>query len=100
MEQNNNIYKDVYNRLGKPENLRHVKSSVHMDVVDDVSKDEWFVDTVFTVCSSPEKLAEMLAKYPHSKRCNGVKCNTCKACYNYSRQDNGGQVQYVFELVR
>lgn len=90
-------YKTAFNRHGKPENLSFVKSSEHLNTVDDVKEDEWFVDVVFTVCDDVDKYNELIKQY-NGVACAGVSCKSCMACYNYRRKD--GKVLYVFELLR
>lgn len=90
-------YKAAFGKYGKPENLSFVKSSEHLNVVDDVKEDEWFVDVVFTVCDDINKYNELIKQY-NGVACAGVSCKSCMACYNYRRKD--GKVLYVFELLR
>ena len=90
-------YKTAFSKYGKPGNMTFVKSSEHLNIVDDVKEDEKFVDVVFTVCDDINKYNELIKLY-NGVPCAGVSCVGCMACYNYRREN--GKVLYVFELLR
>ena len=90
-------YKMAFNKYGKPKNMSFVKSSEHLNIVDDVKEDEWFVDVIFTVCDDINEYERLIKQY-NGVACAGVSCMGCMACYNYRRKDD--KVLYVFELLR
>lgn len=92
-------YKPVFERDGKAPNLSFVKSSVHNDIVDDVDGDEWYVDSVFTVCSDETEYNRLIEQY-NGVACAGKDCIKCRKCYDYKRSEHDNKVQYVFELLR
>lgn len=92
-------YKPVFEKYGKAPNLSFVKSSVRNNVVDDVDGDEWYVDSVFTVCENETEYKRLIEQY-NGVACAGKDCIRCRKCYDYKRNENDGKVQYVFELLR
>lgn len=75
--KNVEVLEAVFDKIGKPANLKFIQSS---PIIDHKCRRSRYADYTFTVYSTPEKVAEAIAN--GSMPCNGRKCNACGfSCY-------------------
>lgn len=91
--KNQTAAKHAFDAEGKPKNMRYIASSIRIDCPIPFPE---YADNTFTVYSTPEKLAEAVAR--GAGECNGKKCEECgKKCYKADGWKHG---QDIAELLR
>ena len=90
--KNSGVYIAACRAIGKPQNVKLIKSSIYIDKPEELPE---FFDYVFTVYFDKEKVAAALAN--GGSECNGKKCRDCGyKCYD-GLWDDGDN---IIELLR